>query len=148
MNVLIEPLIKEEIPAIVEIEQHTFLNPWTISQFEEYLGKDNKSILVAKVDGHLSGYIIFEHVMDEGHISNLAVREKFRGQGIGRELVEFVLEEARKIDLKWIQLEVRESNKKARSLYSKYDFKEVRKRKEYYNKPVEDAIVLRLDITK
>lgn len=148
MNVLIEPLIKDEIPAIVEIEQHTFSNPWAVSQFEEYLGKENKSILVAKADGHPAGYIIFEHVMDEGHISNLAVREKFRGRGIGRELVEFVLEEAKNIKIKWIELEVRESNKTARSFYSKYGFKEVRYRKEYYNKPVENAVVLRSDIPK
>lgn len=147
MNILIEPLEKEDISRVLEIEKKTFSNPWIRPQFEECLEKENKDIFAARDQDEIVGYIIFEHVLDEGHLSNLAVKKELRGRGIGRQLADFILNRAKKLDVKWIELEVRVSNGKAKKFYSKLGFKEVRRRKMYYINPAEDALVLKLELS-
>ena len=146
MNISIDLLEdKNDISTLVDIEKKIFSNPWVRSQFDEYLNAKDKSIFVARIGSEVIGYIIIEHVLDEGHIANLAVRSEFRGKGMGRKLVNFVIIKAKSLKLKWLELEVRESNEKAKKFYSYFGFKEVRRRKEYYIKPVEDALVLRME---
>ena len=82
---------------------------------------------------------------DEGEILNLAVAPAGRRRGLGRALVEAMLEALRTRGIRQVYLEVRESNSSARALYASRGFKEVGRRKAYYRRPVEDAIVLRLD---
>ena len=82
---------------------------------------------------------------DEGEILNLAVSPAGRRHGLGRALVEKAVATLRERGVGQIYLEVRESNAPARALYAARGFKEVGRRKQYYRRPVEDAIVLRLD---
>ena len=107
MHILIETLKENELSKILEIENKTFSNPWVESQFKEYFGKENKIIYVAKDLSSIVGYIIFEYVLDEGHISNLEVKEEFRNKGMGNRLVSFVINQAKKLSIRKILLEVR-----------------------------------------
>ena len=81
-------------------------------------------------------------VIDQAHINNLAVRPELRGRGLGTQLLESILVEARHLGATSLTLEVRRSNTAAQRLYSKAGFFEHSVRKNYYTQPVEDAIVL------
>jgi len=82
---------------------------------------------------------------DEGEILNLAVAPDGRRRGLGRELVRATIDALTEREVRQVYLEVRESNAPARALYATFGFKEVGRRQQYYRRPVEDAIVLRLD---
>lgn len=148
MNILIEPIRKEEITEVLAIERRSFSNPWIRSQFEECIDTEGKQIYAAKADGEIVGYIVFEHILDEGYISDLVVKEGYREQGIGSKLVAFILQRSNGTGIKWVELEVREKNEKAIRFYSNLGFKEIRRRLGYYINPAENALVMRLDLTK
>ena len=96
-------------------------------------------------DAKIAGYIVALEAADSGEILNLAVAPGGRRHGLGRALVKQVVETLRGRGVQEIYLEVRESNAPARALYAGHGFKEVGRRKQYYRRPPEDAIVLRLD---
>ena len=96
-------------------------------------------------DAKIAGYIVALEAADSGEILNLAVAPGGRRHGLGRALVKQVVETLRGRGVQEIYLEVRESNAPARALYAGHGFKEVGRRKQYYRRPLEDAIVLRLD---
>jgi ribosomal-protein-alanine N-acetyltransferase len=89
------------------------------------------------------GYIVAWFVAGEGEISNIAVDPSAWGSGVGRALLNSALEEGRERSAGAVYLEVRESNERARALYDSTGFEEVGRRKGYYRRPVEDAIMLR-----
>lgn len=101
--------------------------------------------LVAEVGEGVAGYVVAVDAADEGEILNLAVAPTGRRQGLGRALVEHILDALGERGATKVFLEVRESNAAARALYAVYGFTEVGRRREYYRRPVEDAIVLRRD---
>ena len=97
----------------------------------------------AEESGAIVGYVVALEAADEGEILNLAVAPAGRRSGLGRALVERILEALTASGVRQVYLEVRESNAPARSLYAAHGFKEAGRRKQYYRRPVEDAIVLR-----
>jgi len=101
--------------------------------------------LVAEADAQIVGYVVALEAADEGEILNLAVAEAGRRRGLGRALVEAIVAALTDRGVRQVFLEVRESNAPARALYAGFGFKEVGRRKAYYRRPVEDAMVLRLD---
>ena len=102
--------------------------------------------LVAEADGGaVAGYVVALDAADEGEILNLAVAPSGRRHGLGRTLVEEVLDALADRGVRKVYLEVRESNAPARALYAAHGFKEAGRRKRYYRRPEEDAIVLRRD---
>ena len=101
--------------------------------------------LVAEADEKIVGYVVALEAADEGEILNLAVAEAGRRRGLGRALVEAIVAALTERGVRQVYLEVRESNAPARALYSGFGFKEVGRRTAYYRRPVEDAMVLRLD---
>ena len=123
----------------MEIETASFAHPWEESLFIDILSTNGKYFFVYESDRKPVAYIIFETVLDEGHITDLAVSEKYRNKGIGKELIEKTLDLAKGSKIKSIFLEVRESNEAARRLYQKLGFKLLGKRKGYYPKN-EDAL--------
>ncbi len=126
------------------IEQEVFADPWSRQDFHDCVAAD-ALFLVAEVAGEVSGYVVALDAADEGEILNLAVAPAGRRKGLGRALVEAVLGVLKDRDVRHVYLEVRESNAPARALYATQGFREVGRRKAYYRRPVEDAIVLRLD---
>ena len=149
MPISIEPVGADDIPAIVRIEREAFSDPWSEKSFRDALAHPSIFFAAARRDdGPLVGYVVAWFVADEGQVANLAVAPAGWGMGIGRRLLETALEEGANRGVTEVYLEVRASNERARRLYGSSGFEEVGRRREYYRKPVEDAIVLRRTLTK
>lgn len=141
---VVQPARLVDVPAVVEIERAVFSDPWSAQSFREALGHPAVYFSCARRDdGELLGYVVAWFVADEGEIANLAVSRSAWGAGIGRALLDAALTEAASRGAAAVYLEVRESNDRARRLYQSSKFEEVGRRRGYYRRPVEDAIVLR-----
>jgi [ribosomal protein S18]-alanine N-acetyltransferase len=127
------------------IEQSVFADPWSTQDFRDCVA-DALFHVAETGDGRgVAGYVVALDAADEGEILNLAVAPSGRRHGLGRALVQDVLEALARRGVRHVYLEVRESNAPARALYAAHGFQEVGRRKQYYRRPVEDAIVLRRD---
>ena len=121
-----------------------FSDPWSTQDFRDCVTYALFLVAVGEADA-IAGYVVALEAADEGEILNLAVAPGGRRHGLGRALVEESIQTLRERGVRQIYLEVRDSNAPARALYAAHGFKEVGRRKAYYRRPVEDAIVLRLD---
>lgn len=135
----------EMIPQIASIEIETFSDPWSEHSLSTCLPDDQHDFFVAMdEDRQVLGYISFMSVLDEGYINNVAVREEARHVGIGSALVNESIRRGKERKLSFLTLEVRASNDPAIALYEKHGFVEVGRRRGYYEKPKEDAILMTL----
>ncbi len=130
----ISPLKDKDIPAVVAIENLSFAAPKSEDVFRE----DEHKYLVARDKDKIVGYIGIEDIASEKHIINMAVHPDYRNKGIGKRLIETVLN-----DKEVLFLEVRASNLSAQSLYKKYGFSIVGIRKHYYSDNDEDAYIMK-----
>jgi ribosomal-protein-alanine N-acetyltransferase len=139
-----------DLPAVQAIEVRSFSNPWHRSTF---LGEiQNRSIaypIVAETgtEHRIVGYVMFWLIDHEAQINNIAVHPDFRGRGIGERLTRFALDMIRGLGGVTVVLEVRVSNAPARALYEKLGFAAAGRRKGYYHRPPEDALVMVLNLT-
>ena len=137
------PAESKHIDSIFELEKACFSLPWTRKNISAYLPDDMHIMLCAVDDaGKVVGYIGLMYVLDEGYIANVAVSQDHRRQGIGTKLLAALVNEAKKRSLSFLTLEVRESNESAIALYKNAGFSEVGLRKNYYDKPTENAILM------
>ena len=144
-TVTIEPALRIDVPLIAELERVAFSDPWSLASFESVMDEPAAYVAVARAASErILGYVVAWFAADEGEIANLAVREPTRRQGIGASLLDAALSEGRRRGAQNVYLEVRESNEAARRLYASRGFEELGRRRGYYKRPVEDAIVLRL----
>jgi len=143
---VIRKAVRPDIPKVMEIEKSLFSDPWDEKLFMDALDSEDKHFFVSIFDDDLAGYVIFEKVLDEGHITNLAVASEHRRKGVASQLVGKIVDMAKGLKMREIFLEVRRSNEAAKRLYSKFGFKEIGKRKGYYSKANEDALVLSLKL--
>jgi len=134
----IVPMQMVDLEAVYVLEKASFPVPKDISIF---LADQNKYFVVKEKE-KVVGYIGFEEIAGEGHIINLAVVPELRRKGIGKSLVQSVLD---KTQIKVFYLEVRESNVAAHKLYQGLNFKIVGKRKAYYQDNHEDALIMKLN---
>lgn len=143
---VIEPASKRELGEIVDLERASFSDPWSLASFTAVVSEPAAFFATARDadSDRVAGYVVAWFVADEGEIANLAVREPTRRRGIGAALLDAALDEGRRRGAKAIYLEVRNSNAAARALYASRNFEEVGRRRNYYRKPEEDAIVLRV----
>lgn len=146
MNFSIVEARAEHIDAIEAIERQCFSLPWTRSMLETQLDRDRHVFLAAVGGEKVLGYVGMMFVLDEGYISNVAVAPEFRRGGVARELISALTRRAREKALSFMTLEVRAGNEPAISLYEKQGFKRVGLRKNYYDKPREDAILMTLEV--
>lgn len=145
MKIEISKLTHDDLDGIYEVEKDAFPIPWPISSFEEELKNILATYLVAKIDNKVVGYIGMWFVMDECHITNIAVHSEYRKNGIASKLINEMLKLCTEHETTYIMLEVRASNIPAQNLYSKFGFTEEVVRKDYYKNPDntrEDAIVM------
>jgi len=145
-TIRIEKMTREDIENIVAIENATFSIPWTIDSFVKELENSHAHYYVLKLDDHLAGYGGFWKIIDEGHITNVAICEQYRGMGYGKRLIQELLEEAKKMNIQRMTLEVRESNTRAIKAYEKFGFIIEGKRRRYYTNPIEDAMIMWLSL--
>jgi ribosomal-protein-alanine N-acetyltransferase len=145
MNYKMIPMDRSHLPDIAEIEKECFSDPWNVSMLAEELTNDCASYLVAEDDtGRVLGYAGLHVVLDEGYITNIAVRSDCRRQGIAAALLG-VFERFGQVHLAFLTLEVRASNQVAIDFYLNHGFAQVGRRKDYYTAPKEDAILMTLE---
>ena len=133
----------QDLDRIVEIEQRSFTLPWSRSSFYQELTNNRYArYIVMEHDGQIIGYCGMWLVMDEAHITNIAVLPEFRGKKLGEALMKQAMALAREEGAQTMTLEVRVSNTVAQSLYRKLGFLNGGIRKRYYSDNQEDALVM------
>ena len=132
-----------QLEQIEKIEQQCFSCPWTLDQLRSQLS-DDRHVFLAAVDagGTVLGYVGMMFVLDEGYISNVSVAPDFRRQGVADALISALMTRAEELNLAFVTMEVRAGNEPAKSLYAKHGFVPVGRRKNYYDLPKEDAILM------
>ncbi len=139
----IEDVREQELEQIEKIEKACFSLPWTVEQLRSQLKDSQHEFIAAKDDeGRVLGYVGMMYVLDEGYISNVAVAPEARRQGISDELIGELMRRSRFLGLAFVTLEVRCGNAAAIALYKKHGFVPVGRRKNYYDFPREDAILM------
>lgn len=136
-------MMAADVPAVVAIERASYTMPWSDATFRGLLRRRDAEMVTAEADGVVIGYAAFWCVVDQGELGNVAVSAAWRGRGIGARLVEEILRRAARRGVQEVFLEVRPSNSVARQLYERLGFHPVGRRRNYYQAPAEDAIVLR-----
>ncbi|HHY47820.1 MAG TPA: ribosomal protein S18-alanine N-acetyltransferase [Firmicutes bacterium] len=140
---LIRPMEPEDLDRVVEIERASFPTPWSWHAFMSELYQNSRSCyLVAVVDGQVVGYVGSWVILDEAHVTNLAVHPDWRRRGIGEALMRALAEVCSARQVKRMTLEVRVSNVGAQRLYDKLGFVKVGIRRGYYHDNREDAIIM------
>ena len=153
-SVAVSPIIlrrarHDDLADVIALERKCYSDPWSASAFASLPDNQTVFFCVARSmqGGSLLGYAIAWHVLDEAELANLAVEPAARRTGIGAQLLDAALDNARQASVKRVYLEVRESNAAARTLYTSRGFAEVGRRKKYYRSPEEDALILRRDVS-
>ncbi|WP_302381720.1 ribosomal protein S18-alanine N-acetyltransferase [Anaerotignum lactatifermentans] len=137
------PMTVEHIDGVLAVEEATFSIPWTRKDFEREMTENNLAIYyVAVADGKIVGYAGMWHVITEGHITNVAVLEDYRKQGVGDALMAQLEQVAMEKEMIGITLEVRISNAPAQYLYHKHGYRAEGLRKNYYPDTHEDAVIM------
>lgn len=139
---IIRRMKEEDAPQVALIEADNFSVPWSEKSFREAAVKTETIYVVAEEDGEILGYAGAWCVFGEADITNVCVRKVSRKQGIGTKMLQFLIEEGVNVKIKTFFLEVRESNSAAISLYEKFGFQKIGIRKNFYEKPVENGIVM------
>ena len=125
------------------IEADTFPRPWSEESFRQELSRNVAArYLVAEQDGQVIGYAGAWIILDESHVTNIAVAAPWRGRGVGRKLTETLLWYLSNLGAGYATLEVRVSNERAIRLYRALGFVSVGKRKKYYEDNGEDAYLM------
>lgn len=147
MDIVIEKAKACDLQEIADIEKEIFSTPWSLKNITDTFENKNNCFFVAKdlENGETAGHICLETVLDEGILTSVAIKEKYRNKGIAKKLMNSFIDEAKKRNIAFINLEVRASNEPAIDLYEKYGFEQVGVRKNYYSKPVEDALLMTLN---
>ncbi len=146
MNETIKKMSPDDLDDVMEIEKLSFVSPWTKRFFEETLTSPISLNLVMKKGTETIGYIILYTVADEAHILNIAIHPSYRGQGRASSLLQYVLDYFKRKDVREFFLEVREGNLSAISLYGRFGFEKIGRRKKYYSETNEDALVMCLSV--
>jgi [ribosomal protein S18]-alanine N-acetyltransferase len=133
----------EDIGAVTELERLSFTTPWPRDAFENELTKNqNARYVVALHENKVISYCGMWIILDEAHITNVAVHPSYRGQKIGVRMMQEMMDAAVMFGAKSMTLEVRPSNMVARNMYVKLGFEEHGVRKRYYSDNNEDAIIM------
>jgi len=141
--VKLRKMLAEDLEAVMDIEYSCFTVPWSK---EAFLMEIEKNIFaryfVVEFEGKIVGYGGMWMIMDEAHVTNIAVIPDFRGKGFGKKLVEILIHTANEEGIQRLTLEVRKSNEEAQNLYKKYGFNICGCRPRYYQDNDEDAMIM------
>lgn len=142
-ELVIRPAEPKDVDDIAEMETICFAHPWSRdSIMQEITSNEMAHYIVAVMDGRVIGYVGVWQILDEGHITNVAVRPEYRGNHIGSTLIGVMIELGNRIGMVRFTLEVRSSNEPAKALYRNFGFKEAGLRKGYYEDNGEDAVIM------
>ncbi len=149
MKLVFERAKKEDLEEIHEIEIASFPDPWSVDSLWTFASDGQVRSLVCvreKERGELVGYYALQHVLDEAEIAIIAVKRKFRRQGLGRAILDEIKCFCQEREITKIYLEVRSENEAAVHLYRSFGFQEVGRRKNYYEAPKDDALLFSFSI--
>lgn len=138
----LEALREEHLPRVLEIERRVNGAPWSERSFRNELDHPHGIFRVALENGEVVGYGGIWLVIDEAHVTNVAVEPEHQGQGIGRRIMSELLKAAAEAGMRCSTLEVRAGNAPALALYEKLGFERTAVRKGYYPDNREDAVVM------
>ncbi len=139
---------QDDIAAVCTIEREAFTTPWSEDAFRNELTHNQYAhYIVLEYDGLIVGYGGLWLIIDEAHITNVAVKSEYRGRGWGEKLMQRLKETAVFLGARRMTLEVRVSNTRAKQLYEKLGFYGVGIRKEYYTDNREDALIMWANLT-
>ncbi len=139
---------EEDLDEVEAIEKASFSIPWSRNSIKDAMNTPDNVYIVCEEDGHIAGYCGMWTVLGEGNIVNVAVGEAYRRRGIGREMMDSLIERGLEKQVDIFFLEVRQSNEAAKHLYESAGFKNIGLRKNFYEKPCEDACVMSRIISK
>ncbi|MBE6810277.1 MAG: ribosomal-protein-alanine N-acetyltransferase [Ruminococcaceae bacterium] len=139
-NIKVSSATVDNIQAIANIEKECFSIPWSKNAIKESMTAGT-CFYVAQFNDNIVGYMGLSKIAGEGYVTNVAVLPEYRRTGIGKKILEYVIDNS-KNELEFISLEVRVSNHAAISLYEKFGFERVGLRKRFYENPQEDAIIM------
>ena len=132
----------DDLEQVMPIENANFSRPWTETGYFTYLLRNDAMFLVAEEEGKILGYCGVLLMLDEGDITNVSVKKEEQNKGIGSKLLEALIEKTSKEGVSVLHLEVRPSNEAAVALYEKFGFTRDGLRKNYYEAPCEDALLM------
>ena len=137
-------MIKEDVESVVQIEAEAHgKHHWAKSSFYDEMSNNLAKYYCAKTsNGELVGYAGTWHIIDEGHITTIAVKKEYQRNHIGEAIMHKIIEDCYKDGVKYLTLEVRISNTPAIKLYEKYGFQSLGARKGYYQDNNEDALIM------
>ena len=145
----LRPMRLDDVPVVAAIDQLSFPTPWSERTYRQELRENPAAYLYVaerqtkqSVYPEIIGYVGFWFIVDEVHISTIAVHPNWRHQGIGKSILEYALEQANRLGAELATLEVRESNKAAIELYRQFGFELRGRRTGYYVDNDEDALVM------
>lgn len=142
MEISIRPLTEEYVDQVCELEEEAFSMPWHKESFLEMIANKDARYLVAVWEGQVVGSCGLRNIVGEGEITNVVTLGKFRQKGIGRKLLVQLMKEGADMGVEAFTLEVRKSNVSAIHLYESLGFVTEGVRKDFYEKPREDALIM------
>jgi ribosomal-protein-alanine N-acetyltransferase len=147
-GIAVRTLVARDVDAVVSIETEAFSSPWRRETFLDLIDRPGLELLVLEdQQAGIIGYAVLWCVLDQGELANMAVTPSYRRRGLGGFLLSRVLEVARERGVETVYLEVRVSNESAVKLYTQFGFSDVGLRRQYYERPKEDARVMRADLS-
>lgn len=141
-DVIIRRMTIDDVDAVHRVECACFPKPWTRDDFVKEMTQNTCArYLVAEEEGRVMGFAGTWVVLDEAHVTNVAVMQEYRGRGIGKMLTRALMQYAANLGVTYATLEVRRSNEVAQNLYKSLGFQYVGVRKRYYEDNGEDAFI-------
>jgi len=145
-DVAVRDMTHDDIDVVVAMENASYTVPWSEATFRGLLRRRDADMIVLHSGTEIVGYAAFWAVLDQGELGNVAIAARWRGRGLGAQLVAEIIRRAARRGVRDVFLEVRPLNSSARRLYERFGFVLVGKRRNYYQEPTEDALVMRRSI--
>lgn len=142
MEIVVRELREEDIPELSRIEAESFSMPWSAAAFRNLLLQSYCTYFVALADGHVAGCCGYTDTCHEANIDNVVVAAEYRNHGIAQTMLQKLMEQGQSSGIEAYTLEVRVSNLTAIHIYEKFGFHSEGIRPRFYEKPVEDAIIM------
>jgi len=139
---IIREMTDQDVAEVAQIEEKTFSMPWSENDFRDMIKQDNMTYMLAEVDGKIIGGAGLRNILGDAEITNVAVLEEYRKNGIGYKILKALIEKSKEMGCLAYTLEVRASNVAAIRLYEKLGFVSEGVRKNFYERPKEDALIM------
>lgn len=146
LKVKLVPLAEKHLEAVMEIEREVFRQPWKVEDFKRLIGKPEVISLTALAENKVIGYSCCWIVIKTAELGNIAVAREYQGRYVARTLLEATIKACRKRKVTVLFLEVRSSNQRAIELYKRYGFVQIGIQRGYYSHPVEDSVIMKLEL--